>query len=51
MEKAAGLADRDVILGDHYEIKVAAVRIPAQASLAGFYDPASLRVKDAGNRR
>ena len=33
------------LLAAHYEIEVAGVKVPATASLAGFYDPQSLRVK------
>ncbi len=44
----AGLADRDFVLGGSYEIEVAGERVPADASLAGWFDPSSLRVKDAG---
>lgn len=43
-----GLADKDYILRGSYEIEVAGVRVPADASLNGWYDPASLRVKDVG---
>ncbi|MBK8740060.1 MAG: GcvT family protein [Betaproteobacteria bacterium] len=48
VENQDGLADRDFVLGGRYEIEVAGVRVPADASLAGFYDPAGLRIKDAG---
>ena len=41
-----GLADRDYILGGDYAIEVAGERVAAKASLAGWYDPKSLRVKD-----
>ncbi len=33
------------LLAASYEIEVAGVKVPATASLAGFYDPQSLRVK------
>ena len=33
------------LVAAHYEIEVAGVKVPATASLAGFYDPQSLRVK------
>ena len=33
------------LLAAQYEIEVAGVKVPATASLAGFYDPQSLRVK------
>jgi glycine cleavage system aminomethyltransferase T len=33
------------LLAANYEIEVAGVNVPATASLAGFYDPQSLRVK------
>ena len=33
------------LLAANYEIEVAGVKVPATASLAGFYDPQSLRVK------
>ena len=44
-----GPADREFILGGGYEIEVAGERVAADASLAGWYDPASLRVKDTGH--
>jgi 4-methylaminobutanoate oxidase (formaldehyde-forming) len=48
VENAAGLADRNFVMGGRYEIEVAGVRVPAAASMSGFYDPAGLRVKDVG---
>jgi len=40
------LAGNDAaLLAANYEIEVAGVKVPATASLAGFYDPQSLRVK------
>ena len=48
VENQDGLADRDFVLGGRYEIEVAGVGVPADESLAGFYDPAGLRIKDAG---
>ena len=44
-----GLAEREFILGASYEIEVAGERVAADASLAPWYDPSSLRVKDAGH--
>ena len=49
VENAGGLADRDFVMGGHYEIEVAGVRAPADASMSGPYDPARIRIKDAGN--
>ncbi len=42
-----GVADRDYILGGQYAIEVAGERVSAKASLGAWYDPRSLRVKDA----
>jgi 4-methylaminobutanoate oxidase (formaldehyde-forming) len=38
-------AERDWVLGGHYEIEVAGERIPACASLEPWYDPKSARVR------
>ena len=43
-----GLADRDFILDGEYAIEVAGECVAAKVSLGGWYDPKSLRVKDAG---
>ena len=50
---SAGLADREFVLGGSYEIEVAGVRVPADASMSGLYDPANIRIKDVAaiNRR
>jgi 4-methylaminobutanoate oxidase (formaldehyde-forming) len=44
---AHGLADDAFIRAGSYEVEVAGVRVPADAALGPWYDPASLRVKDA----
>ena len=41
-----GLADKDFIMNGRYEIEVAGVRHPAQASLQAFYDPRSERIRN-----
>lgn len=45
VERSDGVADTEFVLGGSYEIEVAGVRVPADVSLAPFYDPKSLRVK------
>ena len=37
--------EREWIVSGNYEIEVAGIRIPAEASIAPFYDPRSARVK------
>jgi 4-methylaminobutanoate oxidase (formaldehyde-forming) len=46
---SAGPADRDFVMSGRYEIEVAGVRVPADAALTGPYDPAGIRVRDAGH--
>jgi len=41
----SGITSREWVLGDTYEIEVAAERVAARVSLEPFYDPKSLRVK------
>ena len=45
VERAGGVADAPFVSGGLYEIEVAGVRVPADVSLAPFYDPKSLRVR------
>ncbi len=45
VERTDGVADAPFVLGGSYEIEVAGVHVPADISLAPFYDPKSLRVR------
>ncbi|WP_025038448.1 GcvT family protein [Bradyrhizobium sp. DOA9] len=46
IDNPEGIIDASFLKGGRVEIEVAGVRIPAQASLRPFYDPANSRVKD-----
>ena len=50
VENQEGYADAGFVRSGRYEIEVAGERVPARASLRALYDPASLRVKDAGSQ-
>lgn len=45
VENGEGLADQEFVTSGHYEVEVARDRIPAEASIKPFYDPASQRVR------
>ena len=51
VENVAGLADQRFIEEGRYEIEVAGMKIPAEASLRPFYDPSNLRVRDIEETR
>jgi 4-methylaminobutanoate oxidase (formaldehyde-forming) len=45
LANTGGLATNDWIAEGHYEIEIAAERVPAEASLKPFYDAANVRIK------